>query len=506
VKKDTSLFELIHSLTPSEKGYFKKYCSGSGDGKNYLKLFDLISVQQDYDEEKLKKKSGIRMPAQFSAEKSYLFHLILEALGTYSRSSNEQFEMQHDLGKAKLLFERSFYEQAMRLAEKVVRFAEGTENFTMLVDALNLETLIWQFLPAHERKKLETLMEEKERAIINLQKTEQARKINAEMLLMFQTIGLARSETQMELYHSLARKAEDAANASADFLPVTARVYLCNCLSYYHNILGNLDKSLEYMKALIRFIDENPGILPSSLTFYISSVNNLVLLYLYQKMDKEAEVTIRKLDDINSPSIRDSNAIFICRHNTRFELYEKRSDLASAYDLSRGLREEIKKFSTRLSTQYTGHLIYYAFRACFYTGHLKDALHWINMLVHEAASPAKSEILAIARISEMILHYEMKNHDSIENLAESTERYFAKHGNLFRFEKIMLEFFKKMATLEPGKKAFETLEAELILLLDDPLEQRIFSYFDFISWAEGKIVKRKIGEIIKEKSLKGPLA
>ena len=55
-----NLFNLIKTLTKSEKRYFKIEASKhGGDKKNhYVKLFDAIEAMNEYDEEALKKNVG----------------------------------------------------------------------------------------------------------------------------------------------------------------------------------------------------------------------------------------------------------------------------------------------------------------------------------------------------------------------------------------------------------------------------------------------------------------
>ncbi len=52
--KKEALFELIHSLTKSEKRQFKLMSLLHSGDKSYLKLFDEIEKQKKYDEEKIK--------------------------------------------------------------------------------------------------------------------------------------------------------------------------------------------------------------------------------------------------------------------------------------------------------------------------------------------------------------------------------------------------------------------------------------------------------------------
>ena len=54
MKPSTELFDLIKSLTKSEKRFFKLASSLQTGDKNYLKIFDAIDRQSNYDENTIK--------------------------------------------------------------------------------------------------------------------------------------------------------------------------------------------------------------------------------------------------------------------------------------------------------------------------------------------------------------------------------------------------------------------------------------------------------------------
>ncbi len=58
MKPSAELFELVKSLTKSEKRFFKLSSSLQSGEKNYLKIFDAIDKQKEYDEEGIKKQFG----------------------------------------------------------------------------------------------------------------------------------------------------------------------------------------------------------------------------------------------------------------------------------------------------------------------------------------------------------------------------------------------------------------------------------------------------------------
>ncbi len=80
------LFQLIKSMSRSEKGYFKKYASKHtiGEKNSYVKLFDAIDAQAAYDEDALKQKfRNDRFVSSLYSTKNYLFNLALKSLSAY---------------------------------------------------------------------------------------------------------------------------------------------------------------------------------------------------------------------------------------------------------------------------------------------------------------------------------------------------------------------------------------------------------------------------------------
>ena len=77
-KKDT-LFTLIKSLKKSEKRYFKTTETKQEDTK-FIRLFDLIDKQKEFDENKILKKEPSIKPEQLSNLKAHLYNKILQSL------------------------------------------------------------------------------------------------------------------------------------------------------------------------------------------------------------------------------------------------------------------------------------------------------------------------------------------------------------------------------------------------------------------------------------------
>jgi hypothetical protein len=502
VKPSTDLHSLINSLTPNEKGYFKKQCQKSGTASlKYLKLFDAVAAQKNYDEKALKKKlADPVLIRNLSSEKNYLYHLILEAVISGNFSQDPVLEMEMLLSKAKWLASHAFYENAMRFVKKVCAWSEENELFTLHLNALDLEWLLWQYLQQEERRPIEEIAGDRSKAIQKLALTDQLREIDIKVIRLFQETGIGREEAHLEKYRGLYNESQKIA-ASCESITVRAKTYLKNIAVFYHNVSGEAEKSLGELNALINLLDANKALKRERLSFYLSSLNNLILLQLHLGKYEEAKNTIALLESINPETQSQRNTVFIIRYNTGFDLYNYLRDFNSAYHLSQELKKEIAAIEDKIDNRYTGHIRFAAFRACFYAGHLKEALQWINQIVQKPeGEPFKSELLTIARISELVIHETMEHYDLLERLTESAGRFLNKTNSLYHFEKLMLDFFHEQLKIHPEKKALLNLQKQLEEIEKDSLEERAFLYFDFRAWVKARIHGCEIA-VVLEKTL-----
>ena len=84
MKPSIELFNLITSLTKSEKRFFKLSSSLQSGDKNYLKIFDFIESQSYYDEAKLKEEFKAEIFVNhLPSEKNHLYKLILKSLRAF---------------------------------------------------------------------------------------------------------------------------------------------------------------------------------------------------------------------------------------------------------------------------------------------------------------------------------------------------------------------------------------------------------------------------------------
>ena len=121
------LFDLIHSLTPEEKGYYRKFAKRHiTDGSNYLKLFDLISKQTEFVEDTLRDKFK-----NYSVMKVYLKEFVTDSLLLYHKKRHSHINLFSQVQKIHILLLKGQYTEAIRILKKTMEQSRKMEVFTV---------------------------------------------------------------------------------------------------------------------------------------------------------------------------------------------------------------------------------------------------------------------------------------------------------------------------------------------------------------------------------------
>ncbi len=166
MEKQNVLYEIIKSLTPSEKASFKKYGFKRGLKTNemYFDLFDTIDRLKVYDEKVLKKNiKHKKLLTNFSASKSYLQESLLEFLASNAKN-NSLIELYTLLQKAYILTQKGLLFHALQYLEKAESFCLKYD----IRDHLLLEIYVSQIAILRQFAKFSKIREEKEKLAENL--------------------------------------------------------------------------------------------------------------------------------------------------------------------------------------------------------------------------------------------------------------------------------------------------------------------------------------------------
>jgi len=145
------LFALVKSLTKAEKAHFSKYArlSAVKDKPDYLKLFEYLDKQEDYDEEALQVHfEGEKLLLHFSRKKNQLITKITESLGVLYETRTPETDLRRQMNQLPVLYEKAIHEKTL-LKEVEVRIraikkmAQKHEQLHVLMELFDWERRMW---------------------------------------------------------------------------------------------------------------------------------------------------------------------------------------------------------------------------------------------------------------------------------------------------------------------------------------------------------------------------
>jgi hypothetical protein len=138
----------------------------------------------------------------------------------------------------------------------------------------------------------------------------------------------------------------------------------------------------------------------------------------------------------------------------------------------------------------------------------EQSLEWLNRLLNETGLEVREDIQVTARLTNLILHYELKNFDLLPYLLRRTYSFLNKRRRLNKLEKTLLQFVGRLLRVSSQNKReiielFREIKVAMEELTRRPEEAQILTeYFDYIGWLESKTENRSFEKIVRDKALK----
>jgi elongation factor P hydroxylase len=498
------LFRLVKSLSGSEKRYFKIFVNPKGDKNNkYIRLFDLIDDQAIFNDEKLKKKIYGKKAVQgrkYSELKAYLYDLILKALQGYDEKTSVDYRLKSMMMSVRVLFKRSHFEDCKELLQKSKKLAKKHEQFHVV-----LEILAWQKKIAYAQSDMEYIgknlgkISAEEKAFqIKIENLNNYRNIFLKLLMTLRQ-NVIRREKMLEKIQQImsADILKNEENAQSNL----AKILYNRIYAFYFYTISDIQKYYETNKYLLELMESLPHYLQEDLTEYIAVITNLSVSCGNLGKFEEIEECLQKLRGL-SPNTHE-NQIYIHRQYYAFKL--KLCIVKGEFEEGINEIELIPEYVAANDRHiFEKDSFYFSFFSIYFgKGDYNESLHYLNKWLNIRKSDERQDLQSLAKVLNLIIHYEMDNPILMDSIIRSNTRYLNKQKGSYQFEKILISFFSKVnkMPLTTGElsEAFQQLKDELLNDLQAPEEKRLLGIFDIISWIESKITNQSFSEIIKRK-------
>jgi len=511
------LFELIKSLTPNEKGYFKKasHLHVKGEENNYIKLFDSIEKQSVYNEKKIKHQfAKEKFIQRLPVIKAYLYDAIIDSMIEYHEESFSNLRMNKYLQTLQILDYKNQTDQARKVLIKAKAEAYKYELYPTLLELIKWEK---QFLTSDgvlnaNEEKLNSLSEEQLNVINKLNNIDHYWLLSRKNGLVSLKLGKIRSRQDQEAYEKKAKELlfsnyKDATSFEAKkyFLENNSRFFMMTGKKGDDCIIWQLAVELE--ETYSHQIEENLwGHIALLFNYLLSCIENKKYdqkFYKYLSEFEEIEPSYSK-NKFLTPTVIANR---FCLHQIiifKLAINQKENYTNINQKYINESENKLEKSVSAVNKYILFQLYFNYFYVLFINEKYKLSLKWLNRIMNDPDFNLRSDIHCVARIVNIVLHFELKNEDLLESQIRSAYRFLSKRDRLYKFENEVLGFIRKKLPRSVGNKRlieeFRILKNKLEELVQDPYEREFLNYFDFISWLESKIKNKDFKTILREKT------
>lgn len=479
--KKEPLFDLIESMTMSEKRFFKIFSQRHiiGETNEYLLLFDFIDRNDNLSNEMLLDLPFVK---NLSAEKNYLYRLILKSLNNYYYEFSTKMKVQNLIINVEILAYKGLEGQALKLLEKAEKIASESELYSHLLIIKQTQFEILSKLNKH-RESVDvmnqvTVMNSKYNNLNTLQTQ------SAKIYDLRQKKGSFRSTNEFVEFNEIISEFNQKGELSTKF-----KLFSLSINSAESHSLKNYDNELKILKQIVSLYENNTFLIEYTPKGYISSLYNLANTFRNLNQYNEAlevlqKLSLKKFDKIISSSKKLVAFIFYLSNNLQLYIYL----LSNKIELAKELYETVKK-DYHLHDENIDKIVVYEhymliIKLNMIIENYKEALKYSNIIINDNSFKNREDILTYVRLLNLIIHFELNNDITIEYLSSSTINFLKRKKRLYKTEKEVINFITKFDIKHQTK--LEKIVNRLEELKKDPIEKSMFTFFDFHNWTKKK--------------------
>lgn len=499
--KSESLIHLINNLTKQEKKEFSLYISNKPE-KDYIFLFRLIDDKKVSDPEELKMSFLAAKPtSSFNTVVIYLFDLLIDILTRLRTEQDSYYLLFNELLHARVLYEKSMYQECFQVLKKVKEKAVYYENHFALLVAQRLELnylLTLDFEDMDEQKLLN-----KQYKMNNTLKS--IRQLNEQSslyeLLKYRMInrGASRSlEETQKLDDLVTSEISIVASAGVENFEIKKNHQLFQ--ANYFITVGDYKAAFNSFVELNKLFEENSHLWNNPPVYYLMTVEGMLeslrIMHNYEGMN----YFIEKLTKLSSPSssfqLNVTYVIFLYR---LFSFIDGGDFDKAGIWIAEHQASLIDKMLL-LKEQQQAEMSLYIALIHLGNGEYRKARKRLSATIgrgHLYSLP----LFRTIRIVNVMIHYELGDVDYIQSEIRSIKREMSKNkGYNLKVESFLLKFLNcSFADTNRKRRAeiWESMAEEVHALYADKYETQILRKFDFVAWVEAKIFEVPLSDILK---------
>lgn len=456
------LFELIKSLEQAEKRHFKIFAKRHvlENGNQYLLLFDIMDSLPDYDGTLIKRKLGNTLFAKnLSSSKNYLYALLLQSLRNYNSGRSVRAALHELWLDIDTLTEKGLLKQASKLLNKAKKLAMEYHYDIPHLELMIMERkLIRRYISNRADEILKERQQETETLLNNIS-------YRLKMLDLYEAFFLNhrnRSDNKELLAETL--------TAAAHLATQEQQAQSFEVMLYYHmlffnyaNVNKNHKKAIQHLGDLIQLYEQNSRRIDEDQENYISILNNYLNKCFELNRLEEFPPLLEKMRSMNAKTFKIKGLVFQNANYLEILYHLAKQQYQEVIALVPKIEKGLKTYATNITKSRQLTFYYNISIAYFLEKDYSNALEWVNRILNEPKLEERQDIQSLARIFQLVIHFELKNYEFVESLISSANRYLIKKDKRHSAEFVIIRHLKEAlyANKTEQQAAFQQLATDL---------------------------------------------
>ncbi|GAB5399091.1 MAG: hypothetical protein Aureis2KO_06760 [Aureisphaera sp.] len=502
-----NLFDLVKSLSKSEKRQFKLYVGrlGVNEDAKFMQLFQILEKQSAYNETQIL-KGGTITKNQLSNIKAHLYKQILVSLRLNPSHQNVRIQLREQLDFATILYHKGLYNQSLKILDRAKSSALQNEEKNIAYEIIELEKVIEsQYITRSISNRADELtVEAKDISRLNVIASKLSN-LSLQLYGIFLKKGYVKNDEEYQIitnyFHDRMPKLED------EKLGFRERLWLNKAYLWYSFLIQDFKSCYKYALKWTDLFHEQPGMITLNPVFYLRGMQYLLEALFYIKDIGRFKEALEKMEGTvalgtfpKSENIESLIFLHIYSHKINLHFMEGRFEegLPLVKEVLAGIEEHKETID-----EHHIMILYYKIGCLYFgAGRNRMCIEYLQKIIENKSLQMREDLLCFSRILNLVAHYEAGDDYHLERLIKSTYKFLIKMEDLYQVQKEMIRFLKGLGDIYPHqlKGEFQKLYDQLKQYEDDPYERRSFLYLDILSWLESHITGKSISEIIRKKA------
>lgn len=499
----SSVFNLIKSMTMSEKRYFKIFSKKHilGGQNKYIHLFNELESQSTEDDKTISESLSQKgfTSKYLSADKNYLYNLILRCLNEFYFEHNLSLTIKNNLQTIEILFHKGLYKECLKVVAQTEKLIKQGESFTLM-----LELLVWKRKCtgyAYGLRKAQAVNHEMDSyiAIVN----------NLKVIVdLYYTTYMERLEERVYQNQAIESVFENVLGqpimqSEANALCTQSKIFYNLCYVHYYYFKNDFEKEYQYHKRIVEIIAESPHYQKENAMDCVALYNRL----LAQSKYLDSEIFYEDLKYLDRFDISGSFASVVIKQ--RILIHRSANELEhlfikGKYNLANDkipfISKGINDFEYPIEPYYKIQLTYLFAMVAVSVGDYRKALDYTNTILNEYHTSDNQNTFLLTQILNIFIHFDLENYITVEYL---TKAFLKKHKLQVSKESFEYELLNTLVACCKGgvKPRHTTIVGKFEQFLSDVKDkptfsiQQKFKQENYIRWVKAKIEKKKIIEL-----------